>query len=108
MRSSPFSSNTEAVYVKNGKRTEIFAPGLSIQSTWISFKYAVTTISGTSMTSSHIACLVAYDLSPQTADESESPNLLASNSAGCVNHSQIVEAGGYEAKAKAQKQIKLP
>ena len=40
----------ERAYFSNyGKCTDIFAPGLNIQSTWIGSKHAVNTISGTSM-----------------------------------------------------------
>ncbi|UKZ95738.1 Subtilisin-like proteinase Spm1 [Trichoderma asperellum] len=130
--------DSRAYFSNYGKCTDIFAPGLSIQSTWIGSKYAVNTISGTSMASPHIAGLLAYYLSLQPAGDSEfavapitpnklkkdlisiatqgtlsdipsdTPNLLAWNGAGCSNYSQIIEAGGYKAKAKAQKQSKLP
>jgi cerevisin len=130
--------DSRAYFSNYGKCTDIFAPGLSIQSTWIGSKYAVNTISGTSMASPHIAGLLAYYLSLQPAGDSEfavapitpnklkkdlisiatqgtlsdipsdTPNLLAWNGAGCSNYSQIVEAGGYKAKAKAHKQTKLP
>ena len=61
----------ERAYFSNfGKCNDIFAPGLNILSTWIGSKYAVNTISGTSMASPHIAGLLAYLLSLQPAKES--------------------------------------
>ena len=61
----------ERAYFSNyGKCNDIFAPGLNIQSTWIGSKYAVNTISGTSMASPHIAGLLAYFLSLQPAGDS--------------------------------------
>lgn len=61
----------ERAYFSNfGKCNDIFAPGLNIQSTWIGSKYAINTISGTSMASPHIAGLLAYLLSLQPAKDS--------------------------------------
>lgn len=61
----------ERAYFSNfGKCTDIFAPGLNILSTWVGSKYAVNTISGTSMASPHIAGLLAYLLSLQPSKES--------------------------------------
>lgn len=61
----------ERAYFSNyGKCTDIFAPGLNILSTWIGSKYAVNTISGTSMASPHIAGLLAYLLSLQPTKDS--------------------------------------
>ena len=61
----------ERAYFSNyGKCTDIFAPGLNILSTWIGSKYAVNTISGTSMASPHIAGLLAYYVSLQPASDS--------------------------------------
>ncbi|KAI9163973.1 Subtilisin-like proteinase Spm1 [Paramyrothecium foliicola] len=121
--------DSRAYFSNYGKCTDIFAPGLSIQSTWIGSKYAVNTISGTSMASPHIAGLLAYYLSLQPAIDSEyasasispkqlkediisistkgalsdlpdsdTPNALAWNGAGCSNFSKIVEAGDYQVK----------
>ncbi|KAJ6446994.1 ER membrane protein complex subunit 1 [Purpureocillium lavendulum] len=120
--------DSRAYFSNYGKCTDIFAPGLSIQSTWIGSKYAVNTISGTSMASPHIAGLLAYYLSLQPAGDSEysvapitpkklkenlievstegilsdipaeTPNKLAWNGGGCSNFSKIVAAGGYKAE----------
>lgn len=61
----------ERAYFSNyGKCNDIFAPGLNILSTWIGSKYAVNTISGTSMASPHVAGLLAYFLSLQPASDS--------------------------------------
>ncbi|KAH7013700.1 peptidase S8/S53 domain-containing protein [Ilyonectria destructans] len=122
--------DSRAYFSNYGKCTDIFAPGLNIQSTWIGSKYAVNTISGTSMASPHIAGLLAYYLSLQPAEDSEyavasitpkelkdslvsiategtlsgipddTPNLLAWNGGGCSNFSKIVAAGGYKATLK--------
>jgi cerevisin len=122
--------DSRAYFSNYGKCTDIFAPGLSILSTWIGSKYATNTISGTSMASPHIAGLLAYYLSLQPAEDSEyalaaitpaklkanllkvatvgtltdipkdTPNLLAWNGGGCSNYTAIVEAGGYKAKPK--------
>ncbi|KAM4063805.1 subtilase family protein [Hirsutella rhossiliensis] len=120
--------DSRAYFSNYGKCTDIFAPGLSILSTWIGSKHAVNTISGTSMASPHICGLLAYYLSLQPSHDSEfsvgamtpkklkadlvsiatrgalteipedTPNKLAWNGGGCSNFSKIVEAGGYEAK----------
>ncbi|KAF5680781.1 hypothetical protein FHETE_169 [Fusarium heterosporum] len=121
--------DSRAYFSNYGKCTDIFAPGLNIQSTWIGSKYAVNTISGTSMASPHIAGLLAYYLSLQPAEDSEyalasitpkklkenlisvatedvlsdipsdTPNKLAWNGGGCSDYKKIVEAGSYKAKA---------
>lgn len=120
--------DSRAYFSNYGKCTDIFAPGLSIQSTWIGSKTAVNTISGTSMASPHIAGLLAYYLSLQPASDSEyslaaitpkelksqmiaigtqgalsdlpadTPNVLAWNGGGCSNYTSIIEAGGYKVK----------
>ncbi|KAH7161205.1 hypothetical protein EDB81DRAFT_866711 [Dactylonectria macrodidyma] len=120
--------DSRAYFSNYGKCTDIFAPGLNIQSTWIGSEHAVNTISGTSMASPHIAGLLAYYLSLQPAVDSEyavasitpkelkeslisiatentlsgipadTPNLLAWNGGGCSNYSKIVAAGGYKAQ----------
>ncbi|KAM0342087.1 hypothetical protein ACHAPU_009700 [Fusarium lateritium] len=121
--------DSRAYFSNYGKCTDIFAPGLNIQSTWIGSKYAVNTISGTSMASPHIAGLLAYYLSLQPAEDSEyalasitpkklkenlisvstedalsdipsdTPNKLAWNGGGCSDYKKIVEAGSYKAKS---------
>lgn len=61
----------ERAYFSNfGKCNDIFAPGLNILSSWTGSKYAVKTISGTSMASPHIAGLLAYFLSLQPSSDS--------------------------------------
>jgi cerevisin len=119
--------DSRAYFSNWGKCTDIFAPGLSIQSTWIGSKYAVNTISGTSMASPHIAGLLAYYLSLHPAIDSQfyapitperlkadimkiatkdtltdlpkdTPNLLAWNGGGCSNYSAIVAAGSFAAE----------
>ncbi|KAL4896030.1 peptidase S8/S53 domain-containing protein [Aspergillus ambiguus] len=118
----------ERAYFSNyGKCTDIFAPGLNIQSTWIGSKHAVNTISGTSMASPHIAGLLAYFVSLQPSPDSafavaeltpaklkkniisiategalsdipsDTPNLLAWNGGGSGNYSEIIADGGYKA-----------
>lgn len=121
----------ERAYFSNyGKCNDIFAPGLNIQSTWIGSKYAVNTISGTSMASPHVAGLLAYLLSLQPSKDSafavaditpkklkanliqiatvgaltdvpsDTMNILAWNGGGSSNYSSIVEKGGYEVSAR--------
>lgn len=129
--------DSRAYFSNYGKCTDIFAPGLNILSTWIGSKYAVNTISGTSMASPHICGLLAYYLSLQPAKDSEysvaaitpkdlkdalievstegvlsdipsdTPNKLAWNGGGCNNYSKIVAAGGYKAKSQASEMKKI-
>ncbi|CZS91769.1 probable subtilisin-like serine protease [Rhynchosporium agropyri] len=128
--------DSRAYFSNFGKCNDIFAPGLSILSTWIGSKYATNTISGTSMASPHIAGLLAYYLSLQPASDSEyavadmtpkklkesiisiategalsdvpsgTKNVLAWNGGGSSNYSSIVEAGSYTVKSSTQ--AKLP
>jgi len=112
----------ERAYFSNyGKCNDIFAPGLNIESTWIGSKYAINTISGTSMASPHIAGLLAYFLSLQPSKgsgydmaeitpkelkaniiaigsknmlsdvPSSTTNILAWNGGGSSNFTQIME-----------------
>jgi len=121
--------DSRAYFSNYGKCNDIFAPGLNILSTWIGSKYAVNTISGTSMASPHIAGLLAYYLSLQPASDSAfavaeitpkklKENLIsiategalsdvpsdtknvAWNGGGSSNYSSIIKAGGYTAKVK--------
>ncbi|KAF2843412.1 vacuolar serine protease [Patellaria atrata CBS 101060] len=116
----------ERAYFSNyGPCNDIFAPGLSILSTWIGSDHAVNTISGTSMASPHIAGLLAYLLSLQPSSDSayavaeitpkklkealiaigtvdalsevpsNTKNILAWNGGGSSNYTDIVEKGGY-------------
>ncbi|OAR01585.1 hypothetical protein LLEC1_04224 [Akanthomyces lecanii] len=125
--------DSRAYFSNYGKCTDIFAPGLNIQSTWIGSKYAINTISGTSMASPHICGLLAYYLSLQPATDSEyavasitpaelkdnlitigtknalrdidsdTPNILAWNGAGCSDYKKIVQAGDFDAKRTSSK-----
>jgi cerevisin len=103
---------------------DIFAPGLNIESTWIGSKYAINTISGTSMASPHVAGLLAYFLSMQPKSDSgyfsalkpaqlkknmirigsqgvlsdipsDTPNLLIYNGGGSGNLSEIFDGEPY-------------
>ncbi|KAI9715089.1 MAG: hypothetical protein M1812_006207 [Candelaria pacifica] len=116
----------ERAYFSNyGKCNDIFAPGLNIKSTWTGSKYAVNTISGTSMASPHIAGLLAYYLSMQPSKDSayavaeitpsklkknlmkvatvgaltdvpkNTDNILAWNGGGSSNYTDIVSQGSY-------------
>ena len=119
----------ERAYFSNfGKCNDIFAPGLNILSTWIGSKYAVNTISGTSMASPHVCGLLAYFLSLQPSKDSayavaeitpkkmkdnmiaigtvgalsdvpsNTENILAWNGGGKANYSEIVSEGAYFVK----------
>jgi cerevisin len=130
--------DSRAYFSNYGKCNDIFAPGLSILSTWIGSKYAVNTISGTSMASPHIAGLLAYYLSLQPSSDSayaveeitpkklkaniisiatkgalsdvpaDTENLLAWNGGGASNYSSIIKAGGYSVKKSTKSTTKLP
>lgn len=125
-------SDDRAYFSNFGKCNDIFAPGLNILSTWIGSKYAVNTISGTSMASPHIAGLLAYLLSLQPAKDSayavaditpkklkahlisigtvgalsgvpsSTTNILAWNGGGSSNYTDIINKGGYTAKNVAE------
>ncbi|KAI9684832.1 MAG: serine protease [Trizodia sp. TS-e1964] len=128
----------ERAYFSNwGSCNDIFAPGLNIQSTWIGSKYAVNTISGTSMASPHIAGLLAYFLSLQPSADSgyalpditpkklkkniidigtkgcfselpeNTENVLAWNGGGASNYSSIINIGGYDAKKPSSSSVSL-
>lgn len=119
-----------AYFSNYGKCTDIFAPGLNIESTWIGSKYAINTISGTSMASPHVAGLLAYFLSLQPAKDSgyftdikpvelkkniiriasegvlsdipeDTPNLLIYNGGGKDNLSDIFNDKRYVAPTEA-------
>jgi len=130
--------DSRAYFSNYGKCNDIFAPGLSILSTWIGSKYAVNTISGTSMASPHIAGLLAYYLSLQPSSDSayavaeltpkklkqnlisvategvlsdvpsDTENILAWNGGGSSNYSSIIKSGGYSKKAATKEPLKLP
>jgi cerevisin len=124
--------DTRAYFSNYGPCNDIFAPGLNILSTWIGSKYAVNTISGTSMASPHIAGLLAYYLSLQPSSDSayavaaitpkklkenlisiategalddvpsNTANVLAWNGGGSSNYTSIIKAGGYSVGSKKQ------
>jgi cerevisin len=129
-------SDDRAYFSNYGKCTDIFAPGLNIQSTYIGSKYAVNTLSGTSMASPHICGLLAYFLSLQPKSTSgyavdaitpaklkknmvnaasqdvlsgipsDTPNLLAYNGGGKGNLSDIFDGERYVGSASSR-QTKL-
>lgn len=124
--------DSRAYFSNYGTCNDIFAPGLSILSTWIGSKYAVNTISGTSMASPHVAGLLAYYLSLQPSSDSayavaeltpkklkenilsvategalsdvpsNTKNILAWNGGGSSNYTSIIKAGGYAVKGSKQ------
>jgi cerevisin len=130
--------DSRAYFSNYGKCNDLFAPGLSILSTWIGSPYAVNTISGTSMASPHVCGLLAYYLSLQPdadsayAVEALTPkklkeqiisvatvdalsdvpagtaNVLAWNGGGSSNYSSIIKAGPYTVKKNSIKATKLP
>ncbi|KAK3117996.1 proteinase B [Teratosphaeriaceae sp. CCFEE 6253] len=127
-------SDERAYFSNFGRCNDIFAPGLGIQSTWIGSKYAVNTISGTSMASPHIAGLLAYLLSLQPSKDSSyavaditpkklkaslisiategalkdvpssTANILAWNGAGEGNFTAMVEKGSYQVSRAADEE----
>jgi cerevisin len=130
--------DSRAYFSNYGTCNDIFAPGLSIQSTWIGSKYAVNTISGTSMASPHVAGLLAYYLSLQPSSDSayavaeitpkkmkenilsiatvgaltdvpaDTKNVLAWNGGGSSNYSSIIKAGGYTVKKNSKTSTNIP
>ncbi|CAO3597125.1 unnamed protein product [Absidia cylindrospora] len=63
-------SDDRAYFSNFGRCTDVFAPGLNIESIWRGSKYARNTISGTSMASPHVAGLAAYLLSQEQEEVS--------------------------------------
>jgi len=115
-----------AYFSNYGKCTDIFAPGLNIESTWIGSEHAINTISGTSMASPHVAGLLAYFLSLQPKSDSgyftelkpaqlkknmiaigsrdvlsdipsDTPNILIYNGGGSDNLTEIFDGKPYVA-----------
>ncbi|KAF5117652.1 hypothetical protein DV454_000948 [Geotrichum candidum] len=64
-------SDDRAYFSNYGKCVDLFGPGVNIQSTYIGSKYAVATLSGTSMASPHVAGILSYFLSLQPSTDSE-------------------------------------
>jgi cerevisin len=130
--------DSRAYFSNYGKCNDIFAPGLSILSTWIGSQYATNTISGTSMASPHIAGLLAYYLSLQPSSDSAyavaeitpkklkenllsiatvgalsdvpsgTKNILAWNGGGSSNYSSIIKSGGYTVKQDSKAPTNMP
>ena len=125
--------DSRAYFSNYGPCNDIFAPGLTILSTWIGSKYATNTISGTSMASPHVAGLLAYYLSLQPSKDSayavaeitpkklkeniiaiategaltdvpsDTKNVLAWNGGGSSNYSSIIKSGSYVVSKPANK-----
>ncbi|KAJ5653277.1 Subtilisin-like serine protease [Penicillium lividum] len=109
-------SDERAYFSNYGKCTDIFAPGLNILSTWKGSKYAVNTISGTSMASPTLlpaadSGYAVAEITPKKLKEAlitlategalsdipdDTPNLLAWNGGGKDNYSEIISEGGYK------------
>lgn len=64
-------SDDRAYFSNYGKCVDLFGPGVNIQSTYIGSKYAIATLSGTSMASPHVCGILSYFLSLQPATDSE-------------------------------------
>ncbi|EEH33115.2 aqualysin-1 [Paracoccidioides lutzii Pb01] len=118
-------ADERAFFSNYGMCLDVFGPGLNVMSTWIGGKYAVNTISGTSMASPHVAGLLAYFLSLQPSATSAfavdvltpeslknnlvkigtkgflsdvphgTANVLIWNGGGSSNYSDIIERSEY-------------
>jgi len=62
------SSDRQSSFSNHGACTDIYAPGSSITSTWIGSRFAINTISGTSMASPHV-CGIQAKLAEKIGDD---------------------------------------
>lgn len=67
------SNDARSTFSNYGTCVDVFAPGTSITSAWIGSNTAVSTISGTSMASPHVAGVVAVHLGHLLADTPTAP-----------------------------------
>jgi len=80
------TTDTRAPYSNFGKCVDLFAPGSSITSDWITSTTATNTISGTSMSTPHVAGVAAILLSrtPTLTPAQVSSLLVSSATAGAI------------------------
>jgi len=82
------SSDTRAYYSNYGKCVDLFAPGSSITSAWISAANASATLNGTSMASPHVAGIAVLALAANGAASPAAVTdfVLASSTIGVVGN----------------------